>query len=159
MGQWHFVTTDIAIWCNDELAEMARQHLDGAFPSYDQLCSYDAELTAENILSRKAEHGLWWAANFEEAIYEDLPDMFLCEVGVYVSWFSESLAEGIDSPCYAAGIAIGYPPRPGSHWPVDEIEDVMLACTAEYGDDGAPKDTDAVQRELLETLHAQWASM
>ena len=77
--------------------------------------------------------------------YEDIDEDFTCELGAYVSWFSESLAPGLDGPGYAAGLAFGFPPRPDSHWQTDEVVDFAIAYACERDGDGDMLDEEALQ--------------
>lgn len=153
--QWLDVADDVAVWMDQDLTAKAKDHLD-SLPAYDELVGWDAHLTSQDILSRMAEHGMWWAVEFEDYPFADIDEPSLCEVGVYVAWFSESLAPDLDGPGYAAGVVLGYPAHPESHWAVDDIEDAVIAYTPEHDADGNCKDAEVAMRNLFDVLCGIW---
>ena len=121
-----------------------------SFPSYDELCGSDKSLTSGDMLSVKAEHGLWYAVEFER-IDED-GDSMLCEVGVVVDWRSDAHPFSGYNPCYVAELLYAEPSKQ-SRWNTDVItEATTIYLPIVDPDTGKLRNEEEVAREAYDLL-------
>lgn len=110
-------------------------------PAYENLVIPEISLTSQDIISLRAEHGRWWAREYE--YINENNELELREVGVAATWTSDSHPLGGEyNPCYVAMLSIGYPGSDISAWSgpyTDEVACVYVPerdiNTGEYLDD------------------------